>query len=328
MSSIIPSGEKGKQTMDALGLSFLYCHPVSLYEWLTWAVIQDSENITLDFFAGSGTTAHAIINLNRKDNCKRKYILIEVEGYFDTVLKSRVKKTIYAENWKKKKPVTRDSKFSHIIKYQRIESYEDALNNIEFNEIEHKNLFLNEHHLSYMLESDTRESPTLLNISKLQNPFSYQLNIVKDMQTQEQSVDLLETFNYLLGLSVQTRQCLYDDDRRYLIYKGKVGQKVVVIIWRETEGWVEQDWKRDHDFIEEQKLTKEADKVYVNTDSIIPEAESLDSTFQATHVFRIKSIEKTVMPRRNNSQRTLDSHLTLHGWLNNHFGYKTTRRPT
>ena len=31
------------------------------------------------------------------------------------------------------------------------------------------------------------------------------------------------------------------------------------------------------------------------------------------------------MLRRNNSQRTLDNHLTLHGWLNDHFGYKTTR---
>ena len=31
------------------------------------------------------------------------------------------------------------------------------------------------------------------------------------------------------------------------------------------------------------------------------------------------------MPRRNNSQHTLDNHLTLHGWLNDHFGYKTTR---
>ncbi len=31
------------------------------------------------------------------------------------------------------------------------------------------------------------------------------------------------------------------------------------------------------------------------------------------------------MPKRNNSQRTLDNHLTLHGWLNSHFGYKTTR---
>ena len=145
--------------------------------------------------------------------------------HFDTVLKLRVKKAVYAEKWKDAKPVSRDSRLSHIIKYQRIESYEDALNNIEFNETEHKNLLLDEHPLSYMLESDTRESPTFLNISKLQNPFSYQLNIVKDMQIQTQTIDLPETFNYLLGLSVQTRRCLHDDDRRYLVYKGTVGQK-------------------------------------------------------------------------------------------------------
>ena len=234
----------------------------------------------LDYFAGSGTTAHAAINLNRQDGGKRKCILIEMGHYFDTVLKPRVLKAVYAEKWKDAKPESRESRLSHIIKYQRIESYEDALNNIKFNETEHKNLLLEEHPLSYMLESDTRESSTLLNIAELQNPFSYQLNIVKDMQTQTQVVDLPETFNYLLGLSVLTRQCLYDNDRRYLVYKGKVDQKIVVIIWRETADWKQEDWERDFRFIEEQKLTKDADKIYVNTDSIVPEAESLDPLFK------------------------------------------------
>ena len=278
LSSLIPCGEKGKNTIDAMGLIFPYCHPVSLYEQLTWAVIPDSDDISLDFFAGSGTTAHATINLNRKDNRKRKYILIEVERYFDTVLKSRVKKAIYAENWKKKKPVTRDSKLSHIIKYQRLESYEDTLNNIEFTERE--NSLFEEPLLSYLLGSETRESSTLLNVSKLQNPFNYQLNIVKDMQTQTQSVDLPETFNYLHGITVKTRQCLNDDDRRYLIYRGTVGERTVVIIWRETEGWSEQDWERDYRFVEEHKLTEGAEKVYINTDSIVPEAEPLDPLFK------------------------------------------------
>ena len=280
LSSLIPCGEKGKNTIDAMGLKFPYCHPVSLYEQLTWAVIPSSDSISLDFFAGSGTTAHATINLNRKDKHKRKYILVEMERYFDTVLKLRVKKAVYAEKWREAKPVSRDSCLSHIIKYQRIESYEDTLNNIEFNETEHKNLLLEEHQLSYMLESDTRESPTFPNISKLENPFSYQLNIVKDMQTQTQSVDLPETFNYLLGLSVQTRQCLHDGDRRYLVYRGTVEQKVVVIIWRETKAWEQEDYERDYNFIEGQELARDADKVYVNTDSIVPEAESLDPHFK------------------------------------------------
>ena len=240
----------------------------------------------MTYFAGSGTNAHATINLNRQDGGKRKYVLIEMGHHFDTVLKPRVLKAVYAETWKEAKPVfvggvsNPASRLSHIIKYQRIESYEDALNNIELNETEHKNLLFDEHQLNYMLESDTKESPTFLNISKLQNPFSYQLNIVKDMQRQTQSIDLPETFNYLIGLSVQTRRCLHNDDRRYLVYKGTVEQKVVVIIWRETEGWEQLDWERDYHFIQEHELTEGADKVYVNTDSIVPEAEPLDPLFK------------------------------------------------
>ena len=280
LTTLISSGAKGKPQLDAMGLNFPYCHPVGLYEELVWTLTSEGEGIILDFFAGSGTNAQATINLNRRDQGNRKYILIEMGHHFDSALKPRIMKTVYVENWKKGKPVSRDSKFSHMFKYQRIESYEDTLNNIEFNETEHKNLLLEGHPLSYMLESDTKESPTFLNISKLQNPFSYQLNIVKDMQRQTQSIDLPETFNYLLGLSVQTRQCLYDDDRRYLIYKGTVGQKSVVIIWRKTIGWSEQDWRRDHDFIEKKKLTEGADKVYVNTDSIVHGTESLDPLFK------------------------------------------------
>ena len=280
LTTLISSGAKGKPQLNTMGLNFPYCHPIGLYEELVWTLTPQGKGTILDFFAGSGTNAHATINLNRQDEGNRKYILIEMGHHFDTVLMPRVKKAVYAEKWKDAKPESRESRLSHIIKYQCLESYEDALNNIEFNETEHKNLLLNEHQLSYMLESDTKESPTFLNISKLQNPFSYQLKIVKDMQTQTQSVDLTETFNYLLGLSVQKRQCLHDDDRRYLVYKGTVGQKSVVIIWRDTDGWKQGDWERDFHFIEKQELTKDADKVYVNTDSIVPKTESLDPLFK------------------------------------------------
>ena len=235
-------------------------------------------DVVLDYFGGSGTTAHATINLNRQDDGKRKYILIEMGHHFDTVLKPRIKKAVYAEKWKDAKPVSRESHFSHIIKYQRIESYEDALNNIEFTERE--NSLFKEPLFSYLLGSETRESSTFLNVAELQNPFSYQLNIVKDMQIHTQPVDLPETFNYLLGISVKTRRCLYDDDRRYLIYRGTVGQRVVVVIWRDTDGWEQSNWEHDFLFVEKHKFTKGADKVYVNTDSIIPAAESLDPLFK------------------------------------------------
>ena len=265
---------------DMLSNNSAFPYPKSIY------LVEDclrvsslgKDDTVLDYFGGSGTTAHATINLNRQDNGNRKYILVEMGHHFDTALMPRIKKAVYAEKWKDAKPISRESRLSHIIKYQRIESYEDALNNIQF--AERENSLFEEPLLSYLLGSETRESPTLLNVSKLQNPFNYQLNIVKDMQTQTQSVDLPETFNYLHGITVKTRQCLNDDDRRYLIYRGTVGERTVVIIWRETEGWSEQDWERDYRFVEEHKLTEGAEKVYINTDSIVPEAEPLDPLFK------------------------------------------------
>ncbi len=265
---------------NMLGDNFAFPFPKSIHlveDCLRVSSLGKNDTV-LDYFAGSGTTAHATINLNRQDEGKRKYILIEMGHHFDTALKPRVMKAVYAEKWKDAKPVSRKSRLSHIIKYQRIESYEDTLNNIEFTEQETS--FYDKHLLHYLIGSETRESPTLLNVPKLQNPFSYQLKIVEGLQTEPRDVDLPETFNYLLGLTVRTRQCLSDGERRYLIYRGTVGQKNVAIIWRTTEGWGTADWERDYRFIQEHKLTEDADAVYVNTDSIVPEAESLDPLFK------------------------------------------------
>ncbi|MCL7414320.1 MAG: site-specific DNA-methyltransferase, partial [ANME-2 cluster archaeon] len=94
---------------------------------------KDTSDITLDYFAGSGSTGHAILDLNKKDDGNRKYILVEMGNYFDTVLKPRIQKVMYSNNWKDSKPQSNDG-FSHIFKYQTLEQYEDTLNNIEFTE--------------------------------------------------------------------------------------------------------------------------------------------------------------------------------------------------
>ena len=261
-------------------LAFLFPKSIHLVEDCLRACSLGKEDIVLDYFAGSGTTAHATINLNRQDGGKRKYILVEMGHHFDTVLKPRVMKAIYAEQWKEGKPVSRESRLSQIIKYQRIESYEDALNNIEFAETDAPPTFLNEHRLSYMFDRETRESPTFLNVKELQSPFSYQLKIIDGLTVKTQEVDLPETFNYLLGMSVKTRQCLTDSDRRYLIYRGVIGSKDVIIIWRETVGWHPSDYERDYRFIQDHALTESVDEVYINTHSIIPDAKVLDALFK------------------------------------------------
>ena len=132
LTSLISSGAKGKPQIEALGLKFPYCHPVGLYEKLVWAVIPDGEGTTLDFFAGSGTTGHAVLRLNKADNGDRKFILVEGGDYFESILKERIRRAMFSENWRDGKPNPKQEIDGTvgIVKYQRLEQYEDVLNNL------------------------------------------------------------------------------------------------------------------------------------------------------------------------------------------------------
>jgi adenine-specific DNA-methyltransferase len=73
--------------------TFNYPKPLELIEEIIRA-ISDKDDIVLDSFAGSGTTAHAVLNLNKQDDGNRKFILIEMEEYANTITAERVKRVI------------------------------------------------------------------------------------------------------------------------------------------------------------------------------------------------------------------------------------------
>jgi len=306
ISSVIQDARRGKADLDALGLSdFPYCHAVPFYMELVGAATENSGDLILDFFAGSGTTGHAVINLNREDGGQRKFILVEMADYFDTVLLPRIKKVTFTPEWKDGKPKRMATpeeaeRSPRIVKVIRLESYEDTLNNIAFNEEGAQtalDLFGEEYLLTYMLKWESKNSETLLDVEKLQAPFSYKLHIHRDLsagqaggETREQPVDLPETFNYLIGLNVETRSVLDDNGRRYLVYRGITREsRRVAVLWRETSGWTEEDYQRDRDFVATQKLTHGADEIFVNGDSLIPGAQSLDGVFKS-RMFALKEI--------------------------------------
>lgn len=56
------------------------------------SIATGNEDVILDSFAGSGTTAHAVMNLNKKDRGNRKFILIEMEDYAETITAERVRR--------------------------------------------------------------------------------------------------------------------------------------------------------------------------------------------------------------------------------------------
>ena len=286
ISSVVQDAKKGKADLDRIGLDFPYCHPVSFYLELI-AAATDSNRLILDYFAGSGTTGHAVINLNREDGGKRKFILVEMGDYFDTVLLPRMKKVSFTPEWKDGKPkrmatAEEAERGPRIIKYLRLESYEDALNNIAFDDdAGQAALQFDDYLLQYMLKWETRHSETLLNVEKLCKPFDYKLVITKDGVASVKKVDLPETFNYLLGLHVNTRKVYDNDGHRYLVYRGRADNKQVAVIWRDTEGWAKKDFEKDKRFVLKRKLTEGADEVFVNGDSYIPGAKALEPVFKA-----------------------------------------------
>ena len=271
-----------------------FSYPKSVYtvEDALFAAGVEDDAYCVDFFAGSGTTGHAVINLNREDGGQRKFILVEMGNHFDTVLLPRIKKVTFSPEWKNGKPKRKATpeeaeRSPRVVKCIRLESYEDVLNNIEFDDQAGQAAMrfgLNDYFLKYMLKWETKHSETLLNVEKLVSPFSYQLNIHIDGQTRTRTADVPETFNYLLGLNVRTRRVYDDGGRRYLVYKGETREnpsQIVAVIWRDTSGWSKADFERDKQFVAENKLAEGADLIYVNGDSFIPNARALEPLFKS-----------------------------------------------
>jgi adenine-specific DNA-methyltransferase len=166
-----------------------------------------------------------------------------------------------------------------------LESYEDALGNIAFDEGQGE-LEFEDYLLRYMLDFGTRKSETLLNVAKLAAPFAYKLEILDGGERKTKTVDLPETFNYLLGLKVSSRKVLARDGKRYLAIRGTTnphgegGERSVAVIWRDVTGWEKADFKADAAYVKQEKLADGADDVYVNADGVIDGARVLDGLFK------------------------------------------------
>lgn len=228
------------------------------------SLCDDTE--ALDYFAGSGTTGHAVIHLNRQDDGCRRYTLVEMGNHFDTSLRPRIEKVVYADDWANGKPVDRTRGLSHCFKYIRLESYEDCLNNLVLpgDETRDRTLERNgdlreDYMLHYMLDVETRGSQSLLNIDAFADPTAYTLRVKKPGSDQyiTRNVDLIETFNYLIGLRVthiaapqsftatfkrETDPELPEDTQTRLVVDGRLTQDENGPWWfRKVEGWVPAD---------------------------------------------------------------------------------------
>jgi adenine-specific DNA-methyltransferase len=240
------------------------------------------EGLLLDYFAGSGTSGHAVINLNRSDQGSRKFILVEMGEYFDTVTKPRIQKVIYSKDWKEGKPVKRDG-IGHCFKYMRIESYEDTLNNLALKQndtqlkvLEGNPNFKEGYILNYMLDVEAQDS--LLNLDWFVNPFECYLNITRNNEMTPTRVDMVETFNYLIGLVVENYAAPKDG---YVVVTGKTlaGDKILVV-WRDC---TLHNNEALNTFLQKSKynpLDSEYDRIYVNGDNNVENLKTGDERWK------------------------------------------------
>ncbi|MEM3277322.1 MAG: site-specific DNA-methyltransferase [Metallosphaera sp.] len=108
---------------------FEYPKPSDLIKYLL-EIGSNKDSIVLDFFAGSGTTAHAVMKLNKEDSGRRKFILIEINDYFYDVIIPRLKKLAFSLEWKETKPIGEG--MSLFFKYYDLEQYEQVLSKCRY----------------------------------------------------------------------------------------------------------------------------------------------------------------------------------------------------
>ncbi len=87
------AGTKAIKEIMGSGKAFDFPKPPELIMYFI-QMITGEDDIVLDSFAGSGTTAHAVLNMNKADGGHRKFILVEMMDYADSITAERVKRII------------------------------------------------------------------------------------------------------------------------------------------------------------------------------------------------------------------------------------------
>lgn len=289
-----------KQTHDLFNRSGVFLAPKHanfVSRFVLHATRADST--VLDCFGGSGSTAHAVVTANRLDGGKRRYVTVEQGDYFNTIIKPRMQKVAYSADWRLGKPTTPETGISHAFKVLKIESYEDALNNLELRRTNAQGTLLDgfnaeacdNYLMRYMLDVEARGS--LLSVEDFQKPFDYSLRIAVDSAGawENRKVDLVETFNYLIGLTV--RHIDIQLKQGFVTVEGMLptGEKTLVL-WRDCDVLDYEGLTRLCDKLAINPADSEYDVVYINGDHNIPSVlTTSEAEGEVTKVLKLRQIE-------------------------------------
>lgn len=127
--------EAGKQLDQIFGKDKVFNYPKSpsLVEYIL-NFLCDKSSIILDSFAGSGTTAHAVLNLNKQDGGNRKFILVEMEDYADSITAERVRRVIKGYTTTKEHKTSLYAKKLSLANLSKVDLFVNEMNDKEIKE--------------------------------------------------------------------------------------------------------------------------------------------------------------------------------------------------
>jgi len=254
----------GTNWLDISGYSNTTGFSTENSEVLLQRVIEISSRkgeYVMDYFLGSGTTISVAHKLGRK------WIGVEMGEYFEKYPLTRMKKVLHGSHNGISKEV--NWKGGGMFKYIALESYEDTLNNLVLNKspeqqttLEINKRFNEEYLLQYMLDIESREH--LFNLDCFKNPFSYQLKVTKNNELIPTNINLVDTFNYLIGIKVNKIERI----REFKVINGinSKNQKTL-IIWRNLEKTTNDDLDKFVEKLDIKVFDGEYDIIYVNGDN-------------------------------------------------------------
>lgn len=253
----------------------------------------------MDLFGGSATTAHAAIQRQRKSGSKCHYTLVEMGAHGEEITKSRIQKAVYSDAWAAGKPTKRENGITHVVKVLKIESYEDTLNNLNLRRDGPQGALLDamnqqahdEYLMRYMLDVEARGS--LISVEDFRKPFDYALNITVDSAGayERRKVDLVETFNYLIGLTV--RHIDIQLKQGFVTVEGTLptGEKTL-ILWRDCDVLDYEGLTRLCEKLAINPADSEYEVVYINGDHNIPSVlTTSEAEGEVTKVLKLRQIE-------------------------------------
>jgi adenine-specific DNA-methyltransferase len=240
--------------------SDIFSYPKSIFaveEALKVSGATEENALVIDFFAGSGTTVHAILQMNATAGTNTRFLVVEVNKYFEAVILPRIKKVAASLNWESgiAQKVAGPGVF---VRVQSLEQYDDTLESLDTESEAAQTGELPFHDPAFALRYrlDTAARALYCGIDRFASPFGYTLRRADGGgEARACEVDLVESIPYLLGMDVDR---LYRQDHGVVLLGCNRRGQSVAVFFRDCAAEGSADWVRA-------KLAEHpADRIYTN----------------------------------------------------------------